>query len=73
MSVLPPASVRSVTEAVLEGKKALTLPMRFINGAVSLGPLKVADVSPLGKTFVTTDRHCGILFKIAISQGILPD
>jgi hypothetical protein len=35
------------TEAVLEGKKARTFPLRFADGAVFLGPLKVADVPPL--------------------------
>ena len=35
------------TEAVLEGKKARTFPLRFANGTVFLGPLKVADVPPL--------------------------
>lgn len=35
------------TEAVLEGKKARTFPLRFADGAVSIGPVKVADVPPL--------------------------
>ncbi len=35
------------TEAVLEGKKARTFPLRFADGAVFLGPLKVADLPPL--------------------------
>ena len=35
------------TEAVLEGKKARTFPLRFVDGAVFLGPLKVAQVPPL--------------------------
>jgi hypothetical protein len=35
------------TEAVLEGKKARAFPLRFVDGAVFLGPLKVADVPPL--------------------------
>jgi hypothetical protein len=35
------------TEAVLEGKKARTFPLRFADGAVFLGPLKVGDVPPL--------------------------
>jgi hypothetical protein len=35
------------TEAVLEGKKARAFPLRFVEGAVFLGPLKVGDVPPL--------------------------
>jgi hypothetical protein len=35
------------TEAVLEGKKARAFPLRFVDGAVFLGPLKVAQVPPL--------------------------
>jgi hypothetical protein len=31
----------------LEGREAVTLPLRFADGAVFLGPLKVADVAPL--------------------------
>jgi hypothetical protein len=34
-------------EAVLEGRKARTFPLRFSDGAVMLGPLKVARVPPL--------------------------
>lgn len=34
-------------EAVLEGRKARTFPLRFANGAVFLGPLKVGQVPPL--------------------------
>jgi len=34
-------------EAVLEGKKARAFPLRFVDGAVFLGPLKVAQTSPL--------------------------
>ena len=34
-------------EAVLEGKKARSFPLRFVDGAVLLGPLKVADIPPL--------------------------
>jgi hypothetical protein len=34
-------------EAVLEGKKARTFPLRFADGAVYLGPLKVGQVPPL--------------------------
>jgi hypothetical protein len=34
-------------EAVLEGKKARTFPLRFVDGTVFLGPLKVAQVPPL--------------------------
>jgi hypothetical protein len=35
------------TEAVLEGKKARTFPLRFVDGTVYLGPLKVGQVPPL--------------------------
>ncbi|MGC2813442.1 MAG: DUF2125 domain-containing protein [Bradyrhizobium sp.] len=34
-------------EAVLEGKKARSFPLRFVDGAVWLGPLKVAEIPPL--------------------------
>ena len=34
-------------EATLEGKKARTFPLRFVDGAVFLGPLKVGQVPPL--------------------------
>jgi hypothetical protein len=34
-------------EAVLEGKPARTFPLRFADGAVYIGPLKVGDVPPL--------------------------
>jgi hypothetical protein len=34
-------------EAVLEGKKARAFPLRFADGAVFLGPLKVAQIPPL--------------------------
>jgi hypothetical protein len=34
-------------EAVLEGKKARSFPLRFTDGAVFLGPLKVGQVPPL--------------------------
>jgi hypothetical protein len=34
-------------EAVLEGKKARAFPLRFVDGAVYLGPLKVGQVPPL--------------------------
>jgi hypothetical protein len=35
------------TEAVLEGRKARAFPLRFVEGAVFLGPLKVAQIPPL--------------------------
>jgi len=38
MSVLPPASVRSVPEAVLAGKKARAFPLRFVARRVFGGP-----------------------------------
>jgi hypothetical protein len=34
-------------EADLEGRKARTFPLRFVDGAVLLGPLKVAQIPPL--------------------------
>jgi hypothetical protein len=34
-------------EAVLEGKKARSFPLRFVDGAIFLGPLKVAQTPPL--------------------------
>src|SRR3954451_13396258 len=34
-------------EAMLEGKKARAFPLRFVDGAVFLGPLKVGQVPPL--------------------------
>jgi hypothetical protein len=34
-------------EAELEGKKARSFPLRFVDGAVYLGPLKVAQTPPL--------------------------
>ncbi|MBR0796907.1 DUF2125 domain-containing protein [Bradyrhizobium jicamae] len=42
------ATINSLgTEAVLEGKKARSFPLRFADGAVFLGPLKVAQIPPL--------------------------
>jgi hypothetical protein len=35
------------TEAVLEGKKARAFPLRFVDGVVFLGPLRVAQIPPL--------------------------
>jgi hypothetical protein len=35
------------TETVLEGKKARAFPLRFVDGVVFLGPLKVGQVPPL--------------------------
>jgi hypothetical protein len=35
------------TPATLEGRKARAFPLRFADGAVFLGPLKVADIPPL--------------------------
>jgi hypothetical protein len=35
------------TEAVLEGKKARSFPLRFADGVVFLGPLKVGQIPPL--------------------------
>jgi hypothetical protein len=33
--------------AELEGRKAVTLPLRFADGVVFLGPLRVGEVAPL--------------------------
>jgi hypothetical protein len=35
------------TEATLEGRRARAFPLRFAEGAVYLGPLKVGQVPPL--------------------------
>jgi hypothetical protein len=35
------------SEAVLEGRKARSFPLRFVDGVVFLGPLRVAQVPPL--------------------------
>ena len=34
-------------EAMLEGRKARSFPLRFVDGAMFLGPLKVAQTPPL--------------------------
>jgi hypothetical protein len=34
-------------DATLEGRKARTIPLRFVDGAVMLGPFKVAQIPPL--------------------------
>jgi hypothetical protein len=34
-------------EATLEGKKARSFPLRFVDGAVFIGPLKIAQTPPL--------------------------
>jgi hypothetical protein len=34
-------------EAELEGKKARSFPLRFADGAVFLGPIKVGQIPPL--------------------------
>ena len=34
-------------EAVLEGRKARAFPLRFVDGTVFLGPLKVGQIPPL--------------------------
>ena len=42
------ASINSLgKEAVLEGRKARSFPLRFTDGAVFLGPIKVGQVPPL--------------------------
>jgi len=48
VNVAATASINSLgKEAELEGKKARTFPLRFVDGAVFLGPIKVAQVPPL--------------------------
>jgi hypothetical protein len=48
VSVAATAGINSLgKEAVLEGKKARTFPLRFADGAVFLGPIKVAQIPPL--------------------------
>ena len=44
-------------EAVLEGKKARAFPLRFVDGAVYLGPIKVGQTPPLfcGRAPTTAD------------------
>jgi hypothetical protein len=34
-------------EATLEGKKARSFPLKFVDGAIFLGPFKVAQTPPL--------------------------
>jgi hypothetical protein len=47
-SVAATAGINALgTETVLEGKKARAFPLRFVDGAVFLGPVKVAQVPPL--------------------------
>ncbi|HEY3794663.1 MAG TPA: DUF2125 domain-containing protein [Bradyrhizobium sp.] len=47
-SVAAAAGINALgTETVLEGKKARAFPLRFVDGAVYLGPVKVAQVPPL--------------------------
>ena len=41
-------------EAELEGKKARAFPLRFVDGAVFLGPLKVAQMPPLSEERLQT-------------------
>ncbi|MGY3602592.1 MULTISPECIES: DUF2125 domain-containing protein [unclassified Bradyrhizobium] len=42
------ASINSLgNEAMLEGKKARSFPLRFVDGAVLLGPIKVGQIPPL--------------------------
>ena len=47
MSASPPGINALGKEAVLEGKKARAFPLRFVDGAVFFGPLKVGQVPPL--------------------------
>jgi hypothetical protein len=48
MSVGVAAGINALgTEAVLEGKKARAFPLRFVEGTVFLGPLKVGQVPAL--------------------------
>ncbi|MGX9430049.1 MULTISPECIES: DUF2125 domain-containing protein [Bradyrhizobium] len=42
------ASINSLgSEAMLEGKKARSFPLRFVDGVVLLGPIKVGQIPPL--------------------------
>jgi hypothetical protein len=48
VSVAATAGINSLgKEAVLEGKKARAFPLRFVDGTVFLGPVKVAQIPPL--------------------------
>jgi hypothetical protein len=48
VNVAATAGINSLgKEAVLEGKKARAFPLRFTDGAVFLGPIKVAQIPPL--------------------------
>jgi hypothetical protein len=48
VNVAATASINSLgKEAELEGKKARTFPLRFVDGAVFLGPIKVGQIPPL--------------------------
>ena len=48
IAVTCPKCAKKVTvRAELEGKKARAFPLRFVDGAVFLGPLKVGQVPPL--------------------------
>jgi hypothetical protein len=48
VSVAAAAGINALgKEAVLEGKKAREFPLRFVDGAVFLGPIKVGQVPPL--------------------------
>ncbi|MGY4380154.1 hypothetical protein ACVWZ3_007793 [Bradyrhizobium sp. i1.3.6] len=42
------AGINSIgTESTLEGKKARSFPLKFVDGAVLLGPVKVGQIPPL--------------------------
>jgi hypothetical protein len=48
VSVAATAGINSLgKETMLEGKKARAFPLRFADGAVFLGPIKVAEIPPL--------------------------
>jgi hypothetical protein len=48
VNVAATAGINSLgTEAELEGKKARAFPLRFVDGTVFLGPIKVAQIPPL--------------------------
>jgi hypothetical protein len=48
VNVAAAAGINSLgNEAVLEGKKARSFPLRFTDGAVFLGPIKVGQIPPL--------------------------
>ena len=68
MSVSPPASTPLGTEAVLEGKKARTFPLRFVDGAVFLGPLKVG-AGPAAVLIPVIPANAGIHSRLMLREA----